>query len=116
MAIREADNEDRYSEGHVDPAVKNGLIIAIGSILGFTLGFLSTWSLGGDEDWRLADLPTVVGLFVGIALMVTALYRVLTRRLQDREYDRARKYFVVGIISAFTGVFMSILAGLPWLN
>ena len=90
------------------------MIMAIGTILGFTLGFLTNWSLGGQEDWSLADLPTLVGLFVGIVLMVTSLYRILPHKIKVREYERARKYFIAGIISSFTGVFTTILAGLPW--
>lgn len=93
------------------------MVTAIGIILGFVLAAMGKWATEpgevGKNDWIVA-----VGFFIGISLLMTALYRILNNRfpqaLEQAEiyYHRTLQTFMLGIVCSFVGVLLAMVQGL----
>src|SRR3712207_5087483 len=76
---------------------RNGLITAIGIILGFTLTYYTSWAMGEDrfrtEDW----IPTLL-FILSIVLQVLALYSsLLPYRQSVARYTRTVRKFIAAV-------------------
>ncbi|WP_114943714.1 hypothetical protein [Microvirga calopogonii] len=96
----------------VDATFRNGSIMAIGVIVGFSLGFLSRWSALPGE-WSHSDLVSVALITLGLALQVKALADLLlvSSLLLDR-YNRSVRFFLAGLILVGLGVVLAVFADL----
>ncbi|MCP2040775.1 ABC-type dipeptide/oligopeptide/nickel transport system permease subunit [Neisseria sp. HSC-16F19] len=92
------------------------MVTAIGIILGFVLAFMGRWVTEPSADRtvvHISDWFIAVGFFIGIVLLLVALYRILNNRVPgNRErayYFRTLQIFMLGIICSFGGTFMAIV-------
>lgn len=82
---------------------RNGLITAIGIILGFSLTFLAQWSLD-DSEWELRDLPSLGLLLIGIFCMLAALRKALLPYKQTiKHYENTVHLFFWSIVIVLIG-------------
>ena len=89
---------------------RSGLVQAMGVIIGFSLGFLGSWSLG-EGNWELIHLPAVIFLVVGNLLLIISLYK-LTMPVQIGEDIRktVARLFTVGLSMTLLGFVLAIAA------
>ena len=100
----------------IDHTARNGLITAIGVLLGFALTYLYQWSFKSGE-WVNASYPTLISLFLGIVLITGSLAQlIIPYQPTIAQYKRAVKTFIFGIAIVFTGVFISIFMTLPFMQ
>lgn len=94
----------------VSDDARNGLITAIGIILGFSLTFLAQWSLD-DSDWELRDLLPMVVLLAGVSMMLAALKRALIPYHQNiPHYEKTVQLFFWSIVVVLFGFVVSIFS------
>lgn len=121
MAEGSADSDDEAREGSLpgapghllDPTFRNGSVTAIGVVGGFSLAFLSNWTLMPGR-WGGSALVAFVLLALGIAFQLRALAGMLeTSSLRRVRYNRLVKIFVTGIYLTAAGVLMALAAEVP---
>jgi hypothetical protein len=84
-------------EERITDEARNGLITAIGIVLGFALAFFGTWSMASGE-WQRADIVRGLVLGLGIVILILPLYRSLAPYVQTvKRYEGTVKLFVSGI-------------------
>lgn len=100
--------------GHLlDPTFRNGSVTAIGVVGGFSLAFLSNWTLMPGR-WGGSALVAFALLAVGIAFQLRALAGMLeTSSLRRVRYNRLVRIFVIGIYLTAAGVLVALAAELP---
>lgn len=103
----------------VEPTAKNGVITAVGFILGFSLNFIADWVFNwplpaGQTGWARMDILPAILLVAGVGCLTTALYMMLLpyRLPIDRLPSRVRTA-IAGVILIFLGVFVAILNNAP---
>ncbi len=100
-------NDD--DEHLIETLFRNGTITVVGVVLSFSLGFLTQWA-SNPIAWKLADLPTLIVIAIGIVLQLRSLALLLqTSSLKKVVYDRASRLFLNGVITTGSGVFLAIL-------
>jgi hypothetical protein len=100
-------NDD--DEHLIETLFRNGTITVVGVVLSFSLGFLTQWA-SNPIPWRLADLPTLVVIAIGIVFQLRSLALLLqTSSLKKVVYDKASRLFLSGVIITGSGVFLAIL-------
>ncbi|WSH24936.1 hypothetical protein U8Q07_33255 (plasmid) [Rhizobium ruizarguesonis] len=67
-------NDD--DEHLIETLFRNGTITVVGVVLSFSLGFLTQWA-SNPIPWRLADLPTLVVITIGIVFQLRSLALLL---------------------------------------
>lgn len=98
-----------HDEHLIEAVFRNGTITVVGIVLSFSLGFLTQWA-SNPVSWRLADLPTLILISIGIVIQLRSLAILLkTESLKKTVYDRASRLFLNGIITTGSGVFLAIL-------
>ena len=96
----------------IDATFRNGSLTAIGVVLGFSLGFLSRWA-GMPGNWSGTDLFAVAAISAGIALQVISMSNLLgIRSLEVVLYERAVRFFMIGLILVSLGVVFALFADL----
>jgi hypothetical protein len=76
---------------------KNGLITAIGIVLGFVLGFYTQWAFG-EDPWRSEDIIPTLLYLCGIAVLIISLYNALIPYKQTvKHYERTVRIFILGV-------------------
>ena len=100
------------NEVYVSDNARNGLVTAVGIILGFALAFLIKFSMDSG-DWKASDFPTLILLLIGIIIiiMIFSLYRALIPYKQEiRYYETTVKIFIFGGVSLlFLGIFFAFV-------
>lgn len=98
------------NEVYVSDNARNGLVTAVGIILGFALAFLIKFSMDSG-DWKASDFPTLILLLIGIITMIFSLYRALIPYKQEiRYYETTVKIFIFGGVSlSFLGIFFAFV-------
>ncbi|MGO4138423.1 hypothetical protein ACEQ6A_28245 [Rhizobium brockwellii] len=82
-------NDD--DEHLIETLFRNGTITVVGVVLSFSLGFLTQWA-SNPIPWRLADLPTLVVIIMGIVFQLRSLALLLqTSSLKKVVYDKASR-------------------------
>jgi len=101
------------SEEPIDHTARNGIITAIGVVLGFALTFLPSWSFR-PGDWGRHSIFPFMSLCLGILLIIIALSKlILSYTPTVKQYKSAVKYFIWGIGFIFAGVFVAIALTFP---
>ncbi len=96
----------------IEATFRNGSLTAISVVLGFSLSFLNRWA-GLPGAWTLSDLIAVVAISVGILLQVVAVALLLgVGSLALRRYNRAVRFFLIGLAFVAIGVAFAIGADL----
>lgn len=89
------------------------MVTAIGIILGFVLGFTGKWATEPADKTYFTDYLILFGLLLSIVLLLIALFRILNNRYPKDNvteyYSKTLKVFIIGVSSAFIGVFISIV-------
>ncbi len=88
------------------------MVTAIGIILGFVLGFTGKWATEPATTIDAGDIIVLIGLVLSIILLIISLFRILNNaEIQDKGkyYNSTLKLFIMGVCSAFIGVFISII-------
>ena len=112
MAKDAAEPVERDELQHVDSTFRNGSIIAIGVVVGFSLGFLSRWSALPGE-WMNSDLVSVAVITLGLVLQLKALADLLlVSSLQLKRYNRSIHFFLTGLVLVGLGVVFAVFADL----
>ncbi|QRM27191.1 hypothetical protein [Microvirga sp. VF16] len=112
MAKDAAEPVERGELQHVDSTFRNGSIIAIGVVVGFSLGFLSRWSALPGE-WMNSDLVSVAVITLGVVLQLKALADLLlVSSLQLKRYNRSIHFFLTGLVLVGLGVVFAVFADL----
>ncbi|WP_326893035.1 hypothetical protein U8P73_29105 (plasmid) [Rhizobium beringeri] len=84
-------NDD--DEHLIETLFRNGTITVVGVVLSFSLGFLTQWA-SNPIPWRLADLPTLVVIIMGIVFQLRSLALLLqTSSLKKSSTTRQAGYF-----------------------
>lgn len=93
------------------------MVTSLGVILGFLVGFLGQWVT--EESFALksaADYIVFVGSFIGVVLLFTALFRMLSPKLPKVDTAQIEAYYyttflvyMVGVIVSFGSIFISVL-------
>jgi hypothetical protein len=105
-----AKQEPADKAARIDATFRNGSLTAIGVVVGFSLGFLSTWA-AQPGVWNTIDIAAVGLICVGIALQIRSLAGMLSiRSLELATYERLIRYFLVGIGLTAIGVGIAIFA------
>lgn len=105
--------KDNPSEEPIDHTARNGIITAIGVVLGFALTFLPSWSFRPGE-WSRNSIFPFISLFLGILLIIIALSKlILSYTPTTQQYKSAVKCFIWGIGFIFAGVFVAIALTFP---
>jgi len=98
-----------HDEHLIETVFRNGTITVVGVVLSFSLGFLTQWA-SNPIPWKLPDLPTLILISIGIGLQLRSLALLLkTESLKKTVYDRASRYFLRGIVTTGSGVFLAIV-------
>jgi len=98
-------NEDQL----VEMLFRNGTLTVVGILMSFSLSFLTQWA-NNPLPWELVDLPTLLLLSVGIIAQGISLALLLRHNsLQRRFYDKASKWFLLGILLTVSGVISAIV-------
>jgi hypothetical protein len=97
----------------VEHTARNGVITAIGILLGFDLSFCTAWSFRPGE-WEKKGIVVFALLFVGVLLMTLALYLILEYHLTVGRYKWSTRSFLVGVVLTLAGVFLAIVYTFPW--
>ena len=101
-------NPNDDDEHMIETLFRNGTITVVGVVLSFSLGFLTQWA-SNPIPWRLADLPTLVVIAIGIVFQLRSLSLLLqTSSLKKVVYDKASRLFLNGVIITGSGVFIAI--------
>ncbi|KRB61605.1 hypothetical protein ASE04_21650 [Rhizobium sp. Root708] len=96
-------------EEKIDATFRNGSLTAAGIILGFSLSFISHW-VSNPNDWSRIDILPMLLLTLGIALQVKVFADLLARdSLIAAKYDRARRWFLIGIAFVAAGIGLALL-------
>ena len=114
-----ADNENgqaaktpRADEETIDATFRNGSLTAISVVVGFSLSFLTRWA-GLPGPWLTVDLIALSAIVLGIMLQIMTLARLLSpRSLLLRNYNRAVRLFLIGLVSVASGVALAIAGDL----
>ena len=88
---------------------RSGLVQSIGIILGFSLGFLGSWSLG-DGDWQLIHVPALFFLVVGNGLLIASMYRLASPNYRKTDPHKLVKLFTWGLVLTLLGFVLAIVA------
>jgi hypothetical protein len=90
------------------------MVTSLGVILGFLVGFLGQWVT--EDSFALksaADYIVFIGSFVGVVLLFTALFRMLSPKLPKDDveayYYTTFLVYMVGVIVSFGCIFISVL-------
>ena len=93
----------------VEMLFRNGTLTVVGILMSFSLSFLTQWA-NNPLPWELVDLPTLLLLSVGIIAQGISLALLLRHNsLQRRFYDKASKWFLLGILLTVSGVISAIV-------
>jgi hypothetical protein len=104
--MRSTGNEN---EPLVEMVFRNGTLTVVGILLSFSLTFVTQWA-HNPIPWELADLPTLLLLGTGIVLQFMALMILLRHDCLHRVvYDRASRFFKLGIGTTTAGVLSAIV-------
>ena len=91
-------NTEIPADLEITDAGRNGLITAIGIILGFALTFIARYSMA-PGDWKLTSNMIFVLMMSGIFTVLYSLYRVLIPyKITVSRYESTAKIFLVGIL------------------
>jgi hypothetical protein len=97
------------ADARIDATFRNGSVTAAGIILGFSLGFLSQWA-SNPIAWSKVDIAAAIPIIVGIMLQGKAFADFLsTASLVARNYERARKIFLLGLALVAAGIAVALL-------
>ena len=97
------------SPDRIEPSFRYGSAITIGVLTGFSLAFLTSWA-ASPLPWGWKDLPGVVLLVAGVVLQVVGVWKLLdVRSLELRQYKRAMRFFMAGMILVGIGVALGII-------
>ena len=100
----------------IEATFRNGSITAIGVVVGFSLGFLSRWSALPGQ-WTHTDLLSVALITIGLGLQIKSLADLLlVTCLQLKRYNRAIRYFLIGLSMVGIGILIAIFSDLVGLR
>lgn len=92
--------------------VRQPLVTAGGIILGFVLNF-ATSLVKRDNRSDFIVFLVLVFVFVGVAFLIIALYRILNRDYSRKEaskyYRRSLHFFLTGVIFSFSGGLLKVI-------
>lgn len=88
---------------------RSGLVQAIGIILGFSLGFLGSWSLA-EGDWEPIHLPALITLIAGSIVLIASLYRLTLPKHRNSDPATLVRLFTVGIALTLVGFVLTVVA------
>lgn len=88
---------------------KNGLIAAIGIVLGFSLNFFARWSLAPGH-WLDEHRGPILTLTMGIAILGVSLYLALRLESGSRTYSWAVGLLLSGISVIFFAFLWAVRA------
>ncbi len=92
----------------IDSTFRNGSLTAIGVVVGFSLGFLSSWATA-DGAWNWLDMVGVGFILVGIALQIWSLSGMLgVASLIRARYERLVRLFLIALCITATGVSLAV--------
>ncbi|MBA3916847.1 MAG: hypothetical protein H0X25_23975 [Acidobacteriales bacterium] len=94
----------------IEATFRNGSLTAISVVVGFSLSFLTRWA-GLPGPWLIVDLVALPVIILGIAFQTAALTSLLsTHSLLLRNYNRAVRLFLIGLVFVASGVAL-VIAG-----
>ena len=83
---------------YVSDNARNGLVTAVGIILGFTLAFIVQFCLSPGE-WEGRDIPALIFLIIGTIILMACFYRALYPYKQKiHYYELTVKIFTLGAV------------------
>ena len=92
----------------IDAVFRNGSVTVVGVLTGFSLTFLTAWA-ANPLPWQLHDLIGMTPLGGGVVLQVVALSALLhPNSLERARYDRAIRFFLIGLTLVACGVALAI--------
>ena len=92
----------------IDAVFRNGSVTVVGVLTGFSLTFLTAWA-ANPVPWQLHDLIGMAPLAGGIILQLVALSALLhPDSLERARYDRAIRFFLIGLTLVACGVALAI--------
>jgi len=88
----------------IEAVFRNGSVTVVGVIVGFSLNYLTSWA-SSPSAWYLHELIGVVPLAAGVVLQLLSLSALLhTNSLERPIYDRAVRFFLIGLILVCLGL------------
>jgi hypothetical protein len=101
------DGKDQIPLGY-----RQAITTAITVFLGFSLTLLrAAWGFEAKGGWRRIEIASEIVMATGIVLQISALFRALDIRDDDRKfYMRTVRIFEFGICTAVFGVILTIIA------
>ncbi len=85
---------------------------AVGVVVGFSLGFVTTWA-NNPLPWEFADALAIGPLLSGIVFQMVSLSRLLNlNSLEIPVYERAVRLFLIGLVLTAVGVSLGIVVDL----
>lgn len=94
----------------IEATFRSGTLTAVGIIVGFSLGFLTRWA-GVPGNWSALDYFGLVAITAGIVGQIVALVMLLSiESLFLANYNRAIRFFVIGLVLVAIGVLLAVFA------
>jgi hypothetical protein len=94
----------------VPEGYRQGLIMAITVLLGFSLAFLRFWGFEAPGQWALHSLVSTGTSIVAVVLQLIALFRSLRLEDQDeREYRKTVRWFIASAIALLLGLLFAVV-------
>lgn len=109
-AAREADaRTSAATEPLVEMLFRNGTLTVVGIVVSFSLTFITQWA-HNPIAWGIDDVPALVLLVTGIIAQARSLVTFLGHdSLRRSVYDRASRWFIVGLCLTATGVVCGVV-------
>jgi hypothetical protein len=89
------------------------MVTASGIFLAFILNFSSSWVTRSFDNSSVKNLMVGIGLLIGTILQITVIFRILSMNYpkddEEKYYQTTLRLFILGLISAFLGVFLVML-------
>jgi hypothetical protein len=98
----------------VSDGYRQGLILAITVLLGFSLAFVRFWGFETPGQWTLRSVTSTGTSIVAVVLQLIALFRSL--RLEDDDESEYRKtvlWFIASTVILLLGLLFALL-GASW--
>jgi hypothetical protein len=101
------DGQDRLPSGY-----RQAITTAITVFLGFSLTLLrAAWGFEERGGWRGIEVASEIAMAVGILFQISALFRALHIRDDNRNvYMKTVRIFELGICAVVIGVIVSIIS------
>jgi hypothetical protein len=95
---------DKSQPEQVKAVFRDGSVTVVGVIVGLSLTYPTSWA-SNPVPWQLHDPIGTMPLVIGVVFQLFGLSPLLhTNSLERPVYDRALRFFLIGLIRACTGL------------